>query len=201
MEKSSLNPIQLEILKALEEMSEKSTFTEYVLAKKIRENAKNEGYEAGLKQAYDECNNALEEAKRRMDSELADIRAEYEMYIKQAEPQMVQVISSVYRKVFGEGLCDLSQVLSYLINRTLLKVEGDDRVIVFVSPEDYDRLETKKDELFKRISLTEVPELKPKEELSEGQAKIETAYGILDCGIDTQFLELERTLRLLSMEE
>lgn len=43
MEKSSLNPIQLEILKALEEMSEKSTFTEYVLAKKIRENAKIDG--------------------------------------------------------------------------------------------------------------------------------------------------------------
>lgn len=40
MEKSSLNKIQQEILKALEDLGEKSTYSEFVLAKKIRENTK-----------------------------------------------------------------------------------------------------------------------------------------------------------------
>lgn len=40
MEKSSLSPIQQEILKALEAAGAKSKYSETVLAKKIRENAK-----------------------------------------------------------------------------------------------------------------------------------------------------------------
>lgn len=40
MEKSDLNKIQIEILNALETMGDKSTFSEFVLAKKIRENTK-----------------------------------------------------------------------------------------------------------------------------------------------------------------
>lgn len=38
--KENLSPVQGEIYKAIEQMKEKSTFTEFVLAKKIRENAK-----------------------------------------------------------------------------------------------------------------------------------------------------------------
>lgn len=38
-----LSPIQAEIEKALEQMSEKTSFTEFVLAKKIRENTKLDG--------------------------------------------------------------------------------------------------------------------------------------------------------------
>ncbi len=37
------NPIQAEIVKALEQLSEKATFTEAILAKKIRENNKIDG--------------------------------------------------------------------------------------------------------------------------------------------------------------
>lgn len=40
MEKSQLSKVQLEILNALESIGDKSTFSEFVLAKKIRENAK-----------------------------------------------------------------------------------------------------------------------------------------------------------------
>lgn len=40
---NTLNPIQNEILKAIEQMSDKSSFTEFVLAKKIRQNAKIDG--------------------------------------------------------------------------------------------------------------------------------------------------------------
>lgn len=36
----SLSPLQLEIEKALKELSQKTTFTEFILAKKVRENAK-----------------------------------------------------------------------------------------------------------------------------------------------------------------
>lgn len=43
MEATELNPIQTEILKALEDLSEKATFTEFILAKKIRQNGKIRG--------------------------------------------------------------------------------------------------------------------------------------------------------------
>lgn len=43
MEKSQLSQIQLEILKAIEEFSEKSMFTEAILAKRVRRNAKIDG--------------------------------------------------------------------------------------------------------------------------------------------------------------
>ena len=43
MEKSSLNQVQQAIVKALEDLGEKSKYTEYILAKKIRENEKISG--------------------------------------------------------------------------------------------------------------------------------------------------------------
>lgn len=43
MEIENLNPVQVEIYKAIKQMAEKATFTEFQLAKKIRENTKFEG--------------------------------------------------------------------------------------------------------------------------------------------------------------
>ncbi len=86
----------------------------------------------------------------------------------------------------------------YLINKALMAANASDKVIIYVSFEDYDRIYNMKPMLFDRTTFTEEPEIKPREDLNVGESKIETPFGIMDCSIDTELRELTRALRLMS---
>ena len=162
----------------------------------IREAARKEGYEAGQLAASKEL-----EAEREHLAELkASYQKEYEDMVRAIEPDMVEVITNVYEHVFGDNFFSRRDVLVCLINKALMHVDNNERISICVSQSDYDMLIGMKAALLDKISFREEPEIVQREDLSKGQAKIETQFGIVDCSIDTELKELTRTLRVLSYE-
>ena len=162
----------------------------------IREAARKEGYEAGQLAASKEL-----EAEREHLAELkASYQKEYEDMVRAIEPDMVEVITNVYEHVFGDNFFSRRDVLVCLINKALMHVDNNERISICVSQSDYDMLIGMKAALLDKISFREEPEIVQREDLSRGQAKIETQFGIVDCSIDTELKELTRTLRVLSYE-
>lgn len=165
-------------------------------AEEIMESAREEGFnkgkEEGLAQAL--------EAKHEFEAKKAEMEAEYEELIKKVEPRMVDVITGVYEHVFGNNFFSRREVMVCLINKALMSIETDERVVILVSPEDYDMLVGMKPSLLERVTLKTEPEIVQRDDYKKGQSKIETPYGIIDCSIDTELKELNRTLRLLSYE-
>ncbi|MBP5152335.1 MAG: hypothetical protein ILP13_05410 [Lachnospiraceae bacterium] len=167
-------------------------------AKSIRENAfeegRKEGYDAGMAEAEE---NYLAKV-RELEQKEAFMQSQYEDLIKELEPKMVDVITGVYEKVFGMGFYHKKDVLVTLISKALADAETDDKIIVHVSAEDYDLVEEAKDELFADLPSSAAPEIRKRESMVSGEAKVETAYGIMDCSVDTELKELSKTLKILS---
>ena len=113
---------------------------------------------------------------------------------------MVDVITDIYSRVFGENFFSRRDVMVALLNRALLSIDTEEQIVINISPADYDLLMGMKASILEKISLNLEPEIRQKEDLLPGQAKIETPYGIIDCSIDTELRELTRTLKILSLE-
>ncbi len=169
-------------------------------AEEIKANAAEEGRQEGFEAGKAEAEAILREEASKLEEERNRLNAEYEAKLKELEPKMVDAITDVYAKVFGNGFFNKKDVLVALVSKALSNTETDDRIIIHVSNEDYEEVMSAKDELFAKVSFSTEPEIRPRESLESGQAKVETDYGIMDCSIDTELKELTRTLRILSHE-
>lgn len=159
------------------------------------ESAQAQGYQEGLEKAqeeYDERFAQLQNYKEQLD-------AEYAQKVRELEPTIVATICDIYEKVFSEQIYSRRDVVAHLIEKALIH-EGDEKVLIRVSPADYENLIGMKETMFGKISYSQPPEILMDDSLLPGQAKVETGHGILDCGIDTELKELERMLKILSFE-
>lgn len=169
-------------------------------AEEIKANAAEEGRQEGFEAGKAEAEAILREEASKLEEERNRLNAEYEAKLKELEPKMVDAITDVYAKVFGNGFFNKKDVLVALVSKALSDTETDDKIIIHVSNEDYEEVMSAKDKLFAKVSFSTEPEIRPRESLESGQAKVETTYGIMDCSIDTELKELTRTLRILSHE-
>lgn len=169
-------------------------------AAQIYEDAKAQGYQEGIESGRNdglmEYNNKIQE----LEAEKEAIYNQYNELLLELEPKMVDTLISVYEHVFGNSLYSRRDVLLCLLNRALSSANGDGSITVYVSSADYEDVAAGQDDLIARTALREVPAIMVREDLEPGDAKIETPYGIIDCGIDTEFEELKKALLMLSHE-
>jgi flagellar assembly protein FliH len=185
-----------EMIKDAEAKAEKIKEDARDYVKESAEKAREDGYEEGKALAYQE----LESERAALNEERAAMQLEFENKLKEIEPKMVDVITDIYSRVFGENFFSRRDVMVALLNRALLSIDTEEQIVINISPADYDLLMGMKASILEKISLNLEPEIRQKEDLLPGQAKIETPYGIIDCSIDTELRELTRTLKILSRE-
>ena len=166
----------------------------------IKNDARKEGYEAGYAEGLDAAKAEYEERCKELENQRNGLEEEYQTLVSELEPKIVDVITDVYTHVFGDSFFNHRDVMVSLISKALSGVSADDNVVIHVSSEDYDMLLGMKQQLFSRVSLMREPEIISEDRLKAGEAKVETAYGIMDCGIDTELKELSRILHVLSYE-
>lgn len=167
-------------------------------AANIREKAADDGYKEGFDKGMADSLVQYEQKVAELDAKLAANEQEYRDLLASIEPKMVEVITQVYAKVFSMGFYHNQDVLVALISKALLNADTEEKIIIHVSNEDYEDVMAAKDRLFSAASFSVEPQIRPRDSLSSGQAKVETPYGIMDCSIDTELKELEQTLMLLS---
>ena len=164
--------------------------------KNVLSEAEERGFNEGLKKAEAQYESKFEEVKNKERA----LYEEYEELARELEPKMVDVITDVYKKVFGDNFYSNRDVMINLLNKALFHAGKDDEIIIHVSNQDYDMLVGRKERIFDAASYQKPPEIIADQMLLEGQAKIETPRGILDCSIDTELKELTRTLHILAYE-
>lgn len=170
-------------------------------ANSIKQSAKEEGFNEGYEEGKNQAFNEIEAERESFNKEKEELINSYNEMVKNIEERMVDVIANVYEHVFGENFFNKRDVMIYLINKALLVANTADKVVIHVSFDDYDMLMNRKAMIFDRTTFTEEPDIKPREDLLSGQAKIETPFGIMDCSIDTELRELSKTLRIMSRGE
>lgn len=172
-----------------------------IAAEEIRKNAGEMGYQEGLENGKNEGLQEFIVQKALLDTEKDEMKQRYDALVAEFEPKLVNTIVSIYEHLFGEGLYNRKEVVSTLIRRAFDETDVDDQVIVHVSEEDYDMILDRFEAMVESKGYTHAPELRRHSDLSRGQSKIETNYGIIDCSIDTELAELNKTLRALAFEK
>ncbi len=164
--------------------------------KNIMEEARMNGYREGINRATKEIN----DTKAALAKEKADLKAEYDAKFESMESDLVNAITSIYEHIFDIELSSNREILVYLINTTLRKVEGGRNFIVHVSKEDYPFVSSQKKQLVTVGSSSNTVDVVEDLNLAKGECFIETDGGIFDCGLGTQLKQLSNMLRMLSFE-
>ncbi|MBR4085040.1 MAG: hypothetical protein IKK33_12255 [Lachnospiraceae bacterium] len=164
--------------------------------KNIMEEARMNGYREGMNRATKEIN----DTKSALAKQKADMEAEYEAKYESMESDLVNAITNIYEHIFNVELSSNREILVYLINTTLRKVEGGRNFIVHVSKEDYPFVSSQKKQLVTVSSASNTVDVVEDLNLTKGECFIETDGGIFDCGLGTQLKQLSNMLKMLSFE-
>lgn len=167
-----------------------------ITKKNIIEEARMNGYREGINRASDE----IEQKRIALDTQTREMRESYEAKYETMESDLVEAITDIYEHIFHVELSSNREILVYLINTTLRKVEGGRNFIVHVSKDDYPFVSSQKKQLISAGAVNNTIDVVEDLTLMKGECFIETDGGIFDCGLGTQLKQLNKKLRLLSYE-
>ena len=161
----------------------------------IFEQARKQGYDAGLAKARSEEENLKSEYQ----DKIAQLEAQYQQIFEEMEPMLVDTITGIYEHIFQVELGSHREILEHLISNTVHRLEGGHSFLIHVSKDDYSFVNMQKKQILNgAVSGADTVDVVEDMTLSKNQCMIETDSGIFDCGLDTQLSELRRKLMLLS---
>ncbi len=201
----SLEEIRAQIDAELEAAREEAEQIRAVARSEIeaeKRNAIDEGRKTGYNEGYAMAQNEADRMRSELEEERRKLEEDYDERIKELEPLFIETITSIYEHIFNVDLANEKEILVYLIDSTLRRIESSRTFIVHVSQDDYEYVNENKKALSERtIGGRGVLEVIEDITLRKNECMIETDGGIFDCGVGTQLEELTKKLKLLSFNK
>lgn len=171
-------------------------------AKKDAEQIKNDAIVSGQKKGYDEGiqqgKKEIQKTKSEYEEKTRQLRKEYESMAIALEPQMAEIIASLVEKITGIIVGDREEVILYLVDKALKKMDKSDEYTIKVSKDDYEYISMRKNLLLGAIGR-EVPlYITEDSNLRKNQCLIETELRVINCSLDVQLNNLLTDLKLIS---
>lgn len=157
--------------------------------------AKEQGYQEGLKAAQEECD-AL---KQELTEKLSSIDREFEKKVDELEPAFVDLLINLIQKITGILVEDRRDLILHIIRQSILDMDNSNNYVIHVSKDDFDFVNSKKQELLFELKGNNI-EVIEDPVLQRAQCTIETDTRIFDCSLDVQLKNLIADIRLLSGE-
>jgi len=159
----------------------------------VLNDAKRSGYEEGRQQALQET----EALRQELLQKISDQEADYEKKLETLEPDIVELIIGIVHNLTGVLLDERRDIILHIIRHSMLGIENSSNFIVRVSKEDFDFLNSRKQELMNELQGNKI-EIIVDPLLTRSQCTIETDTRIIDCSLDVQLKNLTSDLRMLS---
>jgi flagellar assembly protein FliH len=159
--------------------------------------AEKRGYEAGLEKGNIEADAIIGKANDYKD----ETTAERQSAITRLEPELIELIIRIVKKLISDTAKINPQVVLHLIRQGLKQTSFTGDITLRVSKEDYDNAVSHKDDLLKSVEGGATLKIMKDVALSPGDCLIETPFGIIDSSLDMQFEEVKESLRLILHDE
>ncbi len=155
-------------------------------AESIREQARQEGYSAGVEQAERDMAERLAAV-----AALAEgaVRARAE-FLQQCEPEIVELAFEIARTVLGQHLSLHPEAIAEVARRALSIAGQADLYYLHLHPDAAETVER----YLQRDALGIAIQVVPDDRLSPGDCLIRTAYGRVNASIDSQLREIREQL-------
>lgn len=161
-------------------------------ADSIKTNAYSEGFAKGKEEGYISGSEEMERVIDKLHSVIAKSLSMRKDILSDLENQVVDLVLKISRKVV-KAISKSSE--DVIISNTLealdkLKVKSD--VVIRANLSDINILNSKKDELIKRIEMLKDIEFVEDNSIEDGGCIVETDFGQVDARISSQLEEIER---------
>jgi len=171
-------------------------------SKSMIENERTQALEAATSQGYTE---GYAKGKNEADAiinEALDIKTETleskEKAIKEIEPQLVELIIDIIKKLAHTSLQLNPQIILHLARQGLCEVGASSDISLRISNEEYDFALQHKDELMEYLQGGTQLEIIKDFSLNKGDCVIETSFGVIDTSFDMQLAEIIKDLQFIS---
>ena len=166
-------------------------------AGEIRTSAKTQGYEEGRASAEQEKEQLRVELEESYRKKQGDLDSDYKNKREHMEQDLVDVIITVFEKVFHIQFDDKKDILMHLIEDAILNIEDDKRFRVKVAEDNAMFLENHKDEILDRVGHDIELEIVSDATVEGNDCTIETDSGVFNCSLGAQLENLIKDIRSL----
>lgn len=160
----------------------------------IYDEAKRAGHDDGYAAGMAEC----DAMKAELDEKSRSLDEVYANKCDELEPMFIDTLTDIYEHIFHVRFADSKEIIFYLIQDAVRKIDSNTNFIIHVSKDDYGFVSMQKKELLSGLSNADTAEIVEDMTLNANECFIETGAGIFDCSLETQLAGLKRELRLLS---
>ncbi len=155
--------------------------------------ARKTGYEEGKNEAIQEYRKKLAELEAMKEKQ----SKEYKEQLAAMEPKIVELIASLVEKITGILARDRQDVIYYLVEKALFKLDKEEEIKIRVSREDFSYILSRKEDLVYSLGRDIKLTIEEDQALMRQQCLIETDLRIIDCSLDVQLTNLIADLKLL----
>ena len=159
--------------------------------KETHQNAVEEGYNDGLKQALQEYDGLIQEAKDI--KQQAEI--EYKKVLDSLEEDAVNTVIDIAKKVISEELNINKHNILLLVKDAFNRCAKDRKAVLKLSDADYEYVNENKDELDNMLERSEDIEIKRDLSLKPGGCIIDTPFGCIDASAQAKLDKIEQDFK------
>ena len=138
-----------------------------------------------------------EEGARCREAQKKQLEEQYHEKMSVMEKDIVDAVIQVFDKVFKIQFEEKRELLLQLVNGALLDIDPGDKIRIHTNRSDEEILKEHLAQMQDIVGKDVAIEFVKDNKLSDGQCKIETPYGVVDCGVDTQLSALLKDIRSL----
>ena len=124
-----------------------------------------------------------------------------ESLYKEAEEQIVNLVLSISKKVLGQELSQNRETLLSLVNQALQKCAFKNKLVLKISPLDYDFIKENKYRICKMVEGISDIDIVSDLSLPQGSCIIETPSGEINSSIEVQYNEIKKIFTYLLRNE
>ena len=145
----------------------------------------------------EELNREHEKAMESLHAQKKQLEEQYHEKMSVMEKDIVDAVIQVFDKVFKIQFEEKRELLLQLVNGALLDIDPGDKIRIHTNRSDEEILKEHLAQMQDIVGKDVAIEFIKDNKLSDGQCKIETPYGVVDCGVDTQLSALLKDIRSL----
>ena len=163
-------------------------------AELIFKEKREEGYNTGLEDKREQLEKREKQIEMDIASKRSELEREFKQYSDELESDIIDAVIKVFNKVFHIQFDDKKDMLLHLVKNTISKIEVGKEFRIHVSQANYKFLIA---HLGERIGNDIDVEVVNDAKLDSSDCRIETSFGVFDCGIDMELNNLVKDIKSL----
>lgn len=162
---------------------------------RLKVEAMEEGKQQGLAEAQHQIADQLQQAAESCNTIMEAALLEARQTVLGAENQIVELVLAISRKIIYDELDDRPEVILGIVRAALERVRDQNHINIHVSLDDYERILQARNELQSIVGAEQILIITADTVLVRGGCMIETSFGTVEAGVDTQLESIRRALQ------